>query len=143
MSLDAPAVFHATKDSPQGRIYLSPFAVKEYIDRGENIPIDIYLNAQFPTISYRLDNNELMGDVPIKNTDLQKEIYNNGKRYLKKWDMRLAEKKCSKTIKMMLLLCLVVALLTAFGVWSWMRKKGGMTTTSAIMPQLPPTYVEY
>jgi len=89
--------------SIRGRIYLSPISVQEYVAKGENIPLDIEFSGNDPTISFQVGNGSLKDYVPITTHDLQKCIFEQGQRYIKKWDLRFQSKRLQAQRKQLLL----------------------------------------
>ena len=48
-----------------------------------DIPIDVYFNGQWPSVSFRV--GDTYGDVPINPSLMQRDIYYSGKRYWGRW----------------------------------------------------------
>jgi hypothetical protein len=132
-----PQSFHAEETNPKATIFLSPLSVQQYIAAGENIPIDIYFNGSFPCISYRLQNNELIGDVPIKTSELQKHIYLHGQRYIKKWDLKLASGKAQKSTMTYMSIITLILVAIAIGVtWYLCKNRAPAVPVLSAMPQV-------
>lgn len=114
----------------RGRIYLSPISVQEYLQRGENIPVDIEFSGENPSISFQVGNGSLKDFVPITTQDLQKCIYEHGQRYIKKWDLRFQSKKLATQRKQLVVGAVVMVVVIAVALVAWYflarRRSGGV-----------------
>ena len=124
-------------DTTRGRIYLSPISVQEYLQRGENIPVDIEFSGNDPSISFQVGNGSLKDFVPITTQDLQKCIYEHGQRYIKKWDLQFQSKRLATQRKQLvvgaaILLVFVIAV-AVLAAWYFLARwrSGGMAAIPA------------
>lgn len=69
------------------RMFLSTEALKPYFDKGEPIPIDFMFSGVAPSIHYNVPGIT-EGALPIEPWAIQKEIFESGKRYLAKWNLK-------------------------------------------------------
>jgi len=119
----------------RGRIYLSPISVQEYLQKGENIPVDIEFSGENPSISFQVGNGSLKDFVPITTQDLQKCIYEHGQRYIKKWDLRFQSKKLAAQRKQLIVgaVSAVVAVAGLAVAWYFLarRRSGGVAAPTA------------
>lgn len=129
--------FHADGTSSKATIYLSPLSVQQYVAAGENIPIDIYFTGSYPCISYRLQNGEIAGDVPIKTSEIQKNIYTQGQRYIRKWDLKLASGRARQSTMLWMTVVTLICIGLAIGLtWHFCKKGGSTGPTFATPPQV-------
>lgn len=78
--------FHANSSCPRGTVLLSPEVLQRYVDAGEDMPLTIYFNGEWPSVSFVVGMDAIAhGDVPVNPTLIQKHMYLAGNRYWSRW----------------------------------------------------------
>jgi len=99
-------------------IFLTPEQVAPFVNANEAIPVYVHFVGTAPALYYSVGQEEAeLKPIPLTPYQIQKEIYEKGQRFIKKWELKTKETAAEKKSAVFLYIFVAIFLLCGAAVF--------------------------